>query len=379
MTGWRRGAGAARHAFLVSLCAGAALPRVPLTAQQAPDTGLSRTLREWVDSSRAVGIAVTEIRPDIQGVLVIGHRQRGEPGRLSLSTAMEIGSITKGFTGILLADLVLRGVVSLDDPVTRHLPAGWTVPLYQGHEITLRDLATHTSGLPRMPARFAPANLRDPYAAMNEDSLRVHVAASPATRPPGQYAYSNLGMALLGRALAHAGGARWDELLRDRVLVPLGMDRTWAFPPEAVEAAMSSGHSGIFTPVSRWHFDAYAPAGALVSEAPGLAPLLRALAQPDTTAAIGRAIRLATTALRSVGSGRDSVALGWHILYADSTRIVWHNGGTGGFRSWLGVVQGERRGVAVINNALLPWTDAFGVALLLGRPLATPPVVTPRP
>src|SRR5690606_12939120 len=147
------------------------------------------------------------------------------------------------FTGILLADLVLRGVVSLEDPVERHLPDGWTVPSYEGHPITLRDLATHTSGLPRMPARFSPVNAQDPYAAMNDDSLRVHVAASPPTRAPGEYAYSNLGFALLGRALAHAGGKPWSELLRERVLEPLELRRTWSNPPEDVEAVMSSGHT----------------------------------------------------------------------------------------------------------------------------------------
>jgi CubicO group peptidase (beta-lactamase class C family) len=289
---------------------------------------------------------------------------------------MEIGSITKGFTGILLADLVLRGVVSLDDPVARHLPAGWVVPTFEGHQVTLRDLATQTSGFPRMPAQFAPVDPDDPYGAMNDDSLRAHVAASIPRRAPGGYEYSNLGMALLGRALAQAGGASWEALLRERVLAPLQLRNTWVAPPSAVEERMSSGHSGAFIPVPRWHLDAYAPAGALVSTITDLATMLEALARPDTTTAVGRAIRLATTAQRPTGGGRDSVALGWHIQYAGDTRVLWHNGGTGGFRSWLGVVQGERRGVAVLNNAVLGWTDALGASLLLGRPLPQPPQVT---
>jgi CubicO group peptidase (beta-lactamase class C family) len=334
------------------------------------------TLFRWVDSSRVVGIAVARIEPTRQGAGVAGFRRSLEPNRLQVGSVMEIGSITKGFTGILLADLVLRGVVSLDDPVARHLPAGWVVPSFEGHQVTLRDLATHTSGFPRMPARFAPADLGDPYAAMNDDSLRVHVAASPPTRAPGRYEYSNLGMALLGRALAHAGGKSWEALVRERVLEPLRLRNTWAAPPPAVEELMSSGHSGSFIPVPRWHFDAYAPAGALVSTIMDLAAMIEALARPDTTAPIGRAIRLATTAQRPISGGRDSVALGWHIQYAGDTRVLWHNGGTGGFRSWLGVVQGERRGVAVLNNAVLGWTDALGASLLLGRPLPEPPHVT---
>jgi CubicO group peptidase (beta-lactamase class C family) len=337
-----------------------------------------RTLRQWADSSRVVGITVARVRPEEWAVHGIGVRRFGAPEQVSPLTPMEIGSITKAFTGILLADLVVRGVVSLDDPVERHLPDGWTVPSHEGHRITLRDLATHTSGLPRMPSRFSPTDAQDPYAAMTDDSLRVQVAASAPTRAPGEYAYSNLGFALLGRALAHAGGKPWSELLRERVLEPLELRRTWSNPPDDVEAVMSSGHTGVFTPTRRWHFDAYAPAGALVSTVVDLTKLIDAVALPDTGTGIGQAIRLATTPIRQVSARGDSVALGWHITRFADTRIVWHNGGTGGFRSWLGVVQGERRGVVVINNAILPWTDAFGAVLLTDQPLPAPPVVTPR-
>lgn len=348
-----------------------------LGAQQRPPL-VGFNVQAWADSQRAVGLAVVSFTPERQGVRVGGRLAVNDARRVGLQTLFEIGSITKGFTGIVLADLVLRGVVSLDDPVQRHLPPGWTVPSFQDHVITLRDLATHTSGLPRMPTAFAPVDIEDPYAAMNDDSLRIHVANSPPTRAPGTYAYSNLGMALLGRVVAHASGISWWQLVQTRVLEPLAMRDAWVDVPAPVANRMAAGHTPGLVVTPRWHFDAYAPAGAIVTTAPTLSALLEALALPDTSTAIGRAIVLATQPLRSVGVGRDSVALGWHVQYHDGTRIIWHNGGTGGFRSWMGAVRGERRGAIVLSNAVLPWIDATGVALVSGSSIQTPPVVVTR-
>jgi CubicO group peptidase (beta-lactamase class C family) len=343
------------------------LGALPVATRAQEPQSLTATLTRLVDSSRVVGIAIAHLTPDGPVYRSAGVTRAGGTVPVDSLTPMEIGSITKGFTGILLADLVLRGVVSLDDPVARHLPPGWVVPSFAGHQVTLRELATHTSGIPRMPGRFSPVDMTDPYRPMNVDSLRVHVAASPPMRTPGRYEYSNLGMALLGQALAHAGGKPWAEQVRERILEPLGMRATWGDPPAEVEAAMSAGHNLARTPVPRWHFDAYAPAGGLVSSAHELTRLLEALAQPDTTTAIGRAIRLATTGVHQLSERGDSVALAWHIAYPDSTRVVWHNGGTGGFRTWLGVIQGRRRGALALNNATLQWTDGFGLNVLLER------------
>jgi CubicO group peptidase (beta-lactamase class C family) len=229
-----------------------------------------------------------------------------------------------------------------------------------------------------MPTAFSPIDVEDPYTAMTDDSLRLHVANSPPTRAPGSYVYSNLGMALLGRALAHASGVTWWELVQARVLEPLEMREVWVDVPGAVASRLATGHTPGLIPTPHWHFAAYAPAGAIVTSAPTLSRLLEELALPDTSTAIGRAIVLATQPLRSVGAGRDSVALGWHVQHHDSTRIIWHNGGTGGFRSWMGAVRGEQRGAIVLSNAVLPWVDATGVALVSGESIQTPPMVVPR-
>ena len=346
---------------------------------QGPPVSVGFDVRGWADSSRAVGLAVVSVTPDREGMVVGGQLSRGAPRPVVFDTPFEIGSITKGFTGILLADLVLRGVVSLDDPVQQHLPAGWVVPSFEQHVITLRDLATHTSGLPRMPTAFGAIDVDDPYASMTDDSLRIQVANSPPTRAPGTYAYSNMGMALLGKALAHAGRASWWQLVQERVLRPLGITDAWLDVPADVAPRVAVGHTPGFIATSRWHFDAYAPAGGIVASAIALTPLLKALALPDSNTAVGRAIVLATTPFRPLGAGRDSVALGWHIHHADGVRIVWHNGGTGGFRTWMGAVRGERRGAIVLSNAVLPWVDATGVAMVSGAPIHTPPIVVPRP
>src|SRR5262249_36772423 len=138
----------------------------------------------------------------------------------------EIGSITKGFTGLLLADMVRKGEVSLDDPASKYARPGAKLPLRGGKEITLRDLVTHTSGLPRLPPKFAPANPRNPYADFTEDKLYEALAATEIRGTLNHYEYSNFGFMWLSELLARRLGKPYDAALKERVLDPLGMSET---------------------------------------------------------------------------------------------------------------------------------------------------------
>ena len=143
------------------------------------------------------------------------------------NTVFEMGSISKVFTGALLADMVARGEVKLDDPIAKYLPQTVKVPSRNGRQITLLDLATQSSGLPRLPSNMRPADFSNPYADYSVQQLYEFLSGYSLTRDPGQrYEYSNLGVGLLGHVLALRAGKSYEEILKERILDPLGMNDT---------------------------------------------------------------------------------------------------------------------------------------------------------
>lgn len=337
-----------------------------------PDS-LVRRLDRWVAEHRMVGIAIGVRVGDSTRALAVGSQDSPAAHPITDSTIFEIGSITKGFTGILLADMVLRGEVALDDPVARYLP-DWTIPTWSDQPITLLDLATHTSGLPRMPGNMHPANGQDPYADYTLEEFRQFLAHFRLPRSPGLgYDYSNFGMALLGIALARRANTTYQALIQDRILTPLGMRNTWFEVPERERGRLARGHDTELEPTGAWHLGQFAPAGGLRSTVPDLLRLAAAIR--DTTAGpLARAMAFAIRPRRPY-VGVDSIGLAWHHLHLDGADIVWHNGGTGGFRSWLGVDIRHRKSVVVLANAGGGFPiDGIGVSLMRGTPPGDPPI-----
>jgi serine-type D-Ala-D-Ala carboxypeptidase/endopeptidase len=252
-------------------------------------------------------------------------------GRLEGTSIVEIGSITKGVTGLLLADMVVRGETSLEETVSGRGPQGVALPALDG--ITLRELATHRSGLPRLPARFAPAVPGNPYAGFDVAALYTALAqTSPRAR--GVYEYSNLGFMWLSDVLARIGGKPFEALLRERVLGPLGMADTAITLSGEQQARFAPGHGKKYKPVSRWDMSPdLAGAGGLRSTLDDMTKLARALIRPEETA-LEAAIALALEPT-APANNENAMGLGWHILRAAGKRIAWHNGATGGFRSML--------------------------------------------
>ncbi|QZY27618.1 serine hydrolase domain-containing protein [Nocardioides coralli] len=250
--------------------------------------------------------------------------------------AFQIGSVTKVFTSLLLATYVEDGSLRLDQPVGQLLP-DLTGPVTLA---TLEQLATHTSGLPRIPRDLWSRALRrhpDPYADIDHHALLRALASTRAT-PSSRPRYSNLGVGLLGHALTAWAGADLDTLLRTRVTGPLGMTSTGCAPGGPV----GRRRRGRPHPVA-WRFDALAGAGALWST---LADLQRfAASQLDPPPGrLGAAIRL-THQVRVPGRRIDQ-CLGWLRLHGRGGALLWHNGGTAGYRSFVGVQPQD--GVAVV-------------------------------
>ncbi|MRV74586.1 serine hydrolase [Duganella sp. FT92W] len=283
-------------------------------------------------------------------------------------TVYEIGSVTKTFTALLLAQEAAGGKLALDEPV-QHLLPGYAIPAWQGQAITLRDLATQTSGLPRLPTGFMPPDMTNPYAAYGATELQAFLRNHHLARKPGAvYEYSNLGYGLLGVALSTRAGQSYATLVHDRIAAPLGMLSTAVTLTTAMRARLALGHDGAGKPAANWDFDTMAGAGALRSTA---ADMLRYLTTLMPTAA-GSPYALAIQRQRPAIPGAD-IALGWHLSDVRGTRIVWHNGQTGGYAAFAGVTADGKRGVVVLANTSAPMDDIALAALVPGA--APPPEI----
>ncbi|HEY3799652.1 MAG TPA: serine hydrolase [Caulobacteraceae bacterium] len=341
------------------------------------DARIAEMLRRRIDAEKdGVGIAVGVI--DANGARFVSHgrTRRGSRKLVDADNVFEIGSITKVFTSLLLSDMVLRGETALDEPVRQLLGPDAVAPTRRGREITLNDLATHTSGLPRMPGNFAPADPTNPYVDYGPEQLLAFLASHQLTRDIGErFEYSNYGAGLLGYALSLRAGSDYETLVRERITTPLGMTDTAMTLPPALRRRLASGHGMDLRPVANWDLWAMAGAGALRSTASDMAKFLAAVLG-HVDAPISAAMR-AQRAAPSVDAGQPGVTigLGWLTTTPASGDVtVWHNGGTGGYRAYAGVNLARGFGAVVLTNAAtMRGGDDIGVHLLAGRPLAPRP------
>ena len=299
--------------------------------------------------ARHTGLVVGARGPGVDG---IWHRGRVPDGPRSI---FEIGSITKVFTATLLADMASERLVGLDDPVQQWLPAGVEMPV-RGRPITLADLATHRSGLPRLPSGLLlPAlarSRRDPYARVDAAWLEAAIPRSRPKRAPGEkFAYSNYGVGLLGYLLARGAGSSYERLVRARICEPLGLRDTWVQTPVADRGRVATPHDRRGRETGDWHLAALAGAGGLRSTA---ADLLAFLAHH----ARGEGATRETQRVRADLSGRLKIGLGWWIVPA-GTRIpvrrlpadvLFHEGGVGGVRTFAAVEPATGASAVVFAN-----------------------------
>jgi CubicO group peptidase (beta-lactamase class C family) len=346
------------------------------------DAAIRDLLSERIAQERnGIGIVVGVVGAGGRRLVAHGVRAEGDPRALDGDTVFEIGSITKVFTCLLLTDMARRGEVGLDDPVALYLPAGVTVPERGGKQITLIDLATHTSGLPRWPDDIAPGELSpkdwsNPYADYTVTQLHAFLARHRLGSDIGTaHAYSNLGMGLLGRALAHRAGLDFETLVGQRITGPLCMaDTAIALTPDQA-ARFAVGHDQARRPVAAWEMPTFAGAGGLRSTANDLLTFLAAeLGFIETPLKAAMAAQVGTRRPSDAGYIQ---ALGWRIDPEPAGEIVWHGGATGGFRCFALFERERRAGVVMLTNSASERNDDIPFHLLSGRPLkpAPPPRV----
>jgi CubicO group peptidase (beta-lactamase class C family) len=280
-------------------------------------------------------------------------------------TLYEIGSVTKGFVGLLLARAVEEGTLALDQPVAALLPDTVAVPRYTAGGgpdavITLGDLVTHRAGLPRLPSNFMlmVADMSNPYAYYDAAAFADFLEAHRLADPPGtRYAYSNAGFGLLGYALSRHVGQPLDVLVAEQISGPLGLADVGATLSEAEAARLAQGHTPDGQPAPPWQFrSVMAGAGDLHASADDLVAFLRFAVAPDTTTALGRAMRRAIAPRAASDQPGIAVGYGWHVglpgpAAQGPSRAAWHNGGTGGYGAFVGFDPDADVGVVVLAGA----------------------------
>jgi CubicO group peptidase (beta-lactamase class C family) len=316
-----------------------------------PDSTVRSILAARVEAGEGVGLVVGMLEGGQTRIVSYGKSGAPADRPLDGATVFEIGSITKVFTCTLLADMVRRGEVRLDQPVADLLPKSVRVPSRGDTLITLVDLATQRSGLPRQPTNFDPADPANPYADYTVTRLYDFLSHYTMTRAPGAtYEYSNVGMGLLGHALALRAGKPFEAILTERVLKPLGMNDTRIALTGDMRSRFAAGHDPSGAVVPNWDLPVLAGAGALRSTANDMLRFLAANLDSNATA-ISADLRETHRPRHDAGSPNMRIALAWHLLRASDAEIVWHNGGTGGYRSIIGFDPARRIGVVVLSNA----------------------------
>ena len=340
----------------------------------------------FLNRGKTVGLAAAVVTPTNATIMTFGRPWLSARAQTGSNTLFEIGSITKTFTALVLARQIEEGHVKLEQPVQGLLPAGVKLP-EAAREITLRNLTTHSSGFPRMPAGWS--QLRgiemllfgsDPYAGYTEADLMADVRTVKLESKPGTRAsYSNYGMMLLGDLLATEASASYEALVKQEVIRPLGMpDTTITLQPgqasrsaQGYRALARLGPLALALRSAPWlEGNPIGGAGAIRSTAADMLKYLQANMHPEGLP-IEHALRESHNALFKED---DRTAFGMNWIRSQSERLkqvmIWHNGGTGGFRSFLGFTADSRFGVVVLSNSS---EDVDDLAVNLLRDLPKPP------
>ncbi|MEO6773741.1 MAG: serine hydrolase domain-containing protein [Kofleriaceae bacterium] len=348
------------------------------TSGSAHRAAVAAIVKPLIDAQITTGIVVGLYDAGKTEIYGFGKGPDGAPP--TGTTLFEIGAITQIYTDLMFADAIQRREVTLDTDLSELLPPGVTVPTAKGLDVTLGMLADHTSGLPRLPPSLARGmNPQDPYAGYDEDRLYADLTHASLVTPPGsQVLVSTFGAGALGFVLGKKLGGGVTNVIEGRVLAPLGLASTFFTVPVAAKGRRAVGSNLDLQPVPNWTWDALAGAGGLISTASDQLALIDA--ELDAASGSKQPLRAAmrlTQEDQLPGQASANEGLGWQI---DGSGRFWHNGGTGGFRAFVGFDPKLRRGVVILSSSAVSLVDHIALDLykvLAGEqvtPLISPPV-----
>lgn len=345
-------------ALLILLAAGLC-QAAPVQRQQ-----IDPLVAPFIDNGVVVGMTVGVLKEGEQTVAGYGNLSPSDERTPDGDTIYEIGSITKVFTGLLLADAVVQGHVTLNTPINDLLPKRVALKKRGDQPAALWHLATHTSGLPRLPTNFAPADPNNPYASFGGKELAAFLASfQPRKRPCEEIEYSNLGAGMLGELLARERKTNYQTLLHERIAKPLDLSDTTITLSTEQRERLAPPHLPDGSPGHEWDFGKLAGAGAIRSTTNDLLKFAKAYLE-SPGGELGEALGLSWCVHQKPIEADDfALGLAWHIARDGSTR--WHNGQTGGYHSVLFVSRPLKTAVVVLANTATGEIDALAQDLML--------------
>ena len=351
-------------------------PAHPLSRDEVTSL-VSRVVLPFMKKHPKLAITVGVLDSGTSAVLGFGQTKLDGGAPPDGRTVYEIGSITKVFTSLCLERLVECGDVRLEDPVQQYLGDEVHMPVYEGKPITLLHLSTHTSGLPRMPGNFASltrlaAVVGNPYATYSPREMFEFLNQYKLTRAPeSRVEYSNMGAGLLGMALARREKKPYEQMVRELVCEPLGLKDTVITlnPGQQARLAQATHQAaflgGIDTATANWEFqECFCGAGALRSTVNDMLRFLAANLGILETPLLDSLKR--THAFRFKENETMSMGMAWirSPWKGFAEPVIWHNGGTGGYCSFIGMTEGSRCAVALLANTNADEVDGLAIQIL---------------
>lgn len=325
------------------------LPVVP-DPEADVDIAIDEVANAYIRKRNTRALSIGVIHDGMTTSYYYGETERDNDQLPDEETLYEIGSISKTFTATLLAYLAQQNEISLDDPITHYLPD--TLRLNEDlRDITLQQLANHTSGFPRLPDNLLEAEQTDtqnPYVAYTTEDLYDYLLHYSAQRAPGEeYEYSNLGFAVLGAILSNITGMDYESMVRDTIAAPLGLHFLKQHTTEDDQFIPVHNIDGAITP--HWDFDVFAAAGGLRATTTDLLNYARAhFKMPETDLEHA----LAQTRQFTFFNPPDTdIGLGWHMTLEYGSLVFIHTGGTGGSNSYIAFSPDDKLAVVILSNA----------------------------
>jgi CubicO group peptidase (beta-lactamase class C family) len=301
---------------------------------------------------RDVSVVIGVVDENGSRVVNCGRMDNGTGQEVNGDTLFELGSITKTFTALLLQDMVERGEMKLADPVALNLPQSVRMPTRNGKEMTLLQLATHTSGLPLLPYNLDPKRADNPYADYTVEKLYAFLSSyQPIDDPGTKYEYSELGMELLGHVISLKAGTNYESLVVDRICRPLKMDSTRVVLSPELKSRLATGHDELGNSVPGLDFQTLAGGSGLHSTANDLLKYLSAILGLTPSSLTPLMEKTHAVRFQSMPKG-VKMALGWAIIhYPEGRKFFMHGGATPGYTAFLIFDKARRRGVVILSSS----------------------------
>jgi CubicO group peptidase (beta-lactamase class C family) len=314
--------------------------------------------RVFLSKSSGSCVVIGVVDHDQVSYYAFGKTEKNGRHNADSLTFFEIGSITKVFTALSIANLANEGRLSYADPVSKYFPDSIRFPRYREKKISIETLLQHTSGLAGIPDNLLVPGVDslNPYRAYTVQNLYQYLnKASPERAPAEKYEYSNLGFGIAGQAISNISGKTYQQYLKDNIFIPLSMNASTANSADTFQKIFAAPYSENGDRVKRWDFDAMAGAGAIRSNLVDMLKFLKFSMNPDIN--IQNSAKSLVKGMHDCQTmtidGRHNlkVGLGWHISPLDGDQLIWHNGETGGYRSFLGFTKNHQQGIVVLTNS----------------------------